>query len=497
MNSAHLQEEIKHINDSISKCDEVLPKKALRTVVLLGNTGAGKSTVFNILCGNELKIIENQYDGSLNFDLKYSGDFQKIGNSASSCTSLPSYKNIDLTTFIDTPGLEDNNGKAQQIINIFYIKKVFSVSSKVKIILFFDYDSIMISRGKNLGDLFNHLLELIPDKQLLKQSMNFLITRCPQNYTSLFFKNKVQELCLNNNYFANSSDVILNIIDNLDRVIIFKSPLDENDINLDIKDKVFNSLGNVLWSSVKINPSVGQSAQLKLRSISSELLAKLNKKIDKKKSCLVMRIKRMNSIKDIDDLHKGLQNLILISNEDNFFNSLVELINKFTAKRPFMLYFRPSVPKTPKKILETKRLLDFYKTITKIEISLEKMKEFIPGLISLLQSRKVTVIQEKKLQQAKEEEKERQRQIQRLNAEREEAERRRRQIELEYERLRIQQREQEERNRIYQEQLRQERLRQEQREREHREWMEKKRQEELYLQRRVVYTQSQSNCTVF
>lgn len=495
MSSADLQKEIDFINDSISKCDKVLPKNANRTVVFLGNTGAGKSTVFNILCGNELIVIENQYDGSLNFDLKYPNDSNKIGNSATSCTSLPSFKKVGLTTFIDTPGLEDNNGIAQQIINIFYIKKVFSVSSKVKIMLVFDYDSIMVSRGKNLGDLFNHLLELIPNKQLLKKSMNFLITRCPSKYTSLFFRNKIQELCQNNNDFQNSSDVILSIVNNLSRVIIFKSPLNENDTNFDIKDKILESLEETLWSSVNINPSVGESAQSKLRYIASKLLGKLNNGINKNKDFLLTKFQRISNISRVEKSCRILQELNLHSNEDYFLKSLFEFTKDFEQKS-FLHYFfshsshSSSSSNTHDKILEAKRLLDFYSTIIKVEYCLQKWKEFIPGSISILERRKETLIQEEKIQQARKAVEEREREYQRLKAEREEDERR-------LERLRIQMREQEERNRQHQEQLRQERLRQEQREREHQEYMENKRQEELYWQRRAAYSRNQSGCAVF
>ncbi|OMJ67683.1 hypothetical protein SteCoe_35083 [Stentor coeruleus] len=456
MNLTKLEEEVDFINNEISRCDKALPSRANDTVIFVGLTGAGKTTLYSLICGKNVKIIENPDDGSLIYDLENQHDFQKIGISTKSCTSIPNCKQIDKILYVDTPGLEGNDGCSQQIINAFYIKKVFSISSKVKIVLVIDYGTISISRGKNLADLFDHLLELIPDEQILSNCMSILITRCPSTYTSAAFANKANEFCTNNNSFNNSKDILSSIVSNVSKIILFQAPNNISDPIPDLKSRLLESLDTFNWSSIKINPTVGLSAQLKLKDIIRTLNIRMNNDFDE--------ISNLIKFKFLSSFNKRVLNLLIFylrsmqfsKKTKEFLKSLENLKNYLNSKNPYESYRNAintnkliNVPY--QKIIDANKLIKFYKLIIKINKPINSWKLVISKIISNLQSRISTIEMRERVRKAKADAEKKQQEIKRLEDEKKEAEKIREQQEIEKRKLQSQQ---EERQRYINQQIR-------------------------------------------
>ena len=95
-----------------------------KTVVVLGNTGVGKSTLIHYLSNNNLTVVKNRF--KFTFEAKTTLDKITIGQSSNSQTSAPN-KWIDAqnTIFLDCPGFNDTYGAEQDLINSIFIQKIF------------------------------------------------------------------------------------------------------------------------------------------------------------------------------------------------------------------------------------------------------------------------------------------------------------------------------------------------------------------------------------
>ena len=94
--------------------------------ILLGHTKHGKSTLTNYLCGR--KIVCTGGSSRRDFDLKVSdGSGLLIGNDRISLTAQPeSITDLETLFFYwDSPGFYDTRGLRQEIMNGFYIQKLF------------------------------------------------------------------------------------------------------------------------------------------------------------------------------------------------------------------------------------------------------------------------------------------------------------------------------------------------------------------------------------
>ncbi len=115
-------------------------------VLVIGNTGTGKSTLINILLGNELEVKKNGLTSMINPKAGQRGP--KIGNTGNAETSIPTPWTNERTciTYWDCPGFEDNRSTVQDIANAFYITEIFKKSQRVKLLLSIKYGDALDPR---------------------------------------------------------------------------------------------------------------------------------------------------------------------------------------------------------------------------------------------------------------------------------------------------------------------------------------------------------------
>lgn len=83
-------------------------KENTQAVLVIGDTGVGKSTIMSFLSGNNLTV---RYDG-LKPTIDNDGASKiKIGHQKYSETSVPTKVVIDKMAFYDCPGFKDNKGE--------------------------------------------------------------------------------------------------------------------------------------------------------------------------------------------------------------------------------------------------------------------------------------------------------------------------------------------------------------------------------------------------
>lgn len=97
------------LKDLIKRGISAIPKdeSAQEAIIVIGDTGVGKSTVMNFLAGNELMV---RCQG-LKPKLVVEGETNiKIGHEKYSETSIPTRTVIQNLAFYDCPGFRDNKG---------------------------------------------------------------------------------------------------------------------------------------------------------------------------------------------------------------------------------------------------------------------------------------------------------------------------------------------------------------------------------------------------
>ena len=102
--------------------------------VLMGMTGAGKSTLINMLIGKKVKVIT--VNEKRMFELE-DNTGAVIGNTYNAETAFPTVfeDTVHGIKYCDCPGFLDTKGVEHDIANAIYIKHLFHRIKRVKILL--------------------------------------------------------------------------------------------------------------------------------------------------------------------------------------------------------------------------------------------------------------------------------------------------------------------------------------------------------------------------
>lgn len=135
-------------------------------MIILGNTGAGKSTLVNYLVGCPLRSFQDPKI-SLEELFDATNPVAKIGHGAVSLTRFPETFTCPESglTYSDCPGFFDNRGAEFDIANMYAIARMVSVAKSVKgFIVVVNYHSLNANRGKGAGDAAEIISAVLQDQ---------------------------------------------------------------------------------------------------------------------------------------------------------------------------------------------------------------------------------------------------------------------------------------------------------------------------------------------
>ena len=157
-------------------------------IIVIGNTGAGKSTLVNYLSGCTLRLQSPEelpeeldlLDDIITVLPKSDGgtldEIMPIGHTKTSKTFMPQIETDPegQNTYCDCPGFLDNRGAEINIANAVNIKAALIGAQNVRIVILINYFSLKADRGRGLNDmlticthLFGHQDNLLKHKDSL------------------------------------------------------------------------------------------------------------------------------------------------------------------------------------------------------------------------------------------------------------------------------------------------------------------------------------------
>ncbi|XP_034249607.1 uncharacterized protein LOC117650350 [Thrips palmi] len=149
-------------------------------VILLGNTGSGKSTLTQFLAGNNTKLISEEIEKGLGleeFIIVDSDD--RIGSSSTAVSKTifpePTVDENTKTTYYDCPGFSDTRGVAQDISQAYFMKRLIDSADRVKLVFVVNHSSVKKAVDRqDFVRLIKHSSTLIRDTEKFNAIGNFI-----------------------------------------------------------------------------------------------------------------------------------------------------------------------------------------------------------------------------------------------------------------------------------------------------------------------------------
>jgi predicted GTPase len=189
-----LEESIQEVELLIKKGSaKIGEEKVEQAVIVVGQTGHGKSSLVNYLAGAKLTAKHQGYPPELYIDAQQPVGEINIVHGTISGTSIPN-KFFDAKTgitYFDCPGFDDTRGPEQDIANAFYIKRVFDVAEQVKVVVVINEQTILDRNA--FKSLTEKLTELFVDNDQLKKGISLVISKSHHDSTINAFKQTFEQ----------------------------------------------------------------------------------------------------------------------------------------------------------------------------------------------------------------------------------------------------------------------------------------------------------------
>jgi energy-coupling factor transporter ATP-binding protein EcfA2 len=297
---------VKEIKSKISQGYKLISSEE-DVILVVGNTGSGKSTLVNYLAGTRL-IAEKKGFGKVVLSVPEPvSPEMTVSHKLVSETTVPnSWKDNNLkVVYWDCPGFDDNRGAVQDIANAFYIKKLFDSSKTIKIIAVTTESSFTESRGAEFMNLMGHLSSLFVDVESFKQGLSLVVTKTNADSCVSDVSSAIEELITEQAETIAKNPKQKQILEYLaksqDQVALFPAPKKAGEVS----DESRNVILSVIQSTKPVNNSaVNITISDKSKLYMKDLITAVNNQIIED---------MISSCKKIEDKLVGLSDIENVS----------------------------------------------------------------------------------------------------------------------------------------------------------------------------------------
>lgn len=324
---------LKEISALVTEGNDRINHVAENGILVLGKTGAGKSTLAHVLAGRKLQSIFDDEIGEFIIDtlqpikgikiihdkaiVEQSGSSEiRIGHSPLSETTIPNKiiigHNSAFETAIpnkckvqdalvwDCPGFKDTAGIAQEIANGFYIKKLFHNTKQLKFVLVVSEASFS-DKSLDFIDIANQFAKMFKDIEVVKGSVALVVTHASpgkkvEHIENLINRILTQKSVLTEKYTATTAKILEYLTDS---VHIFYKPSAEGEIST--KYNFFDQINSSTSYASYLESSIKVSISSQSKTYADDLLATAGSNFKKIVSTIAQAVSKSESYIKGDD----------------------------------------------------------------------------------------------------------------------------------------------------------------------------------------------------
>ena len=327
---------LKEISALVTEGNDRINHVAENGILVLGKTGAGKSTLVHFLAGSKLQSIFDDQIGEFLIDtlqpqpikgirivhdkviVEQSGSSEiRIGHSPLSETTIPNKiiigHNSAFETAIpnkckvqdalvwDCPGFKDTAGIAQEIANGFYIKKLFQNTKQLKFVLVVSEASFS-DKSLDFIDIANQFARMFKDIDVVKGSVALVVTHASPGKKVEHIENLInrilltQKSVLTEKYTATTAKILEYLKASLH---IFYKPSAEGEIST--KYDLFNEINSSTFYTSHLADSINLSISSQSKTYADSLLVTAGSNFKKIVSIIAQAVSRSESYIKGDD----------------------------------------------------------------------------------------------------------------------------------------------------------------------------------------------------
>nr|CAG8507001.1 14005_t:CDS:2 [Entrophospora candida] len=274
MSTSKIEEIYQHIN----KINEKIPLQQEEMVIIIGDTGEGKSSLLNYLA--EVPLFGKKGKGFGRFVI-YAEDplgDSEITNGSVSKTSLPS----GWKEYWDCPGFGDTRGEVQDIVNAYSIYKLIKSAKKIKVLVTVSETTITGSRSRSFLNLIHNVGETFKnmDENKLVQGLCLVVTK---NETLNLKKMRsglleiLEEQDGQENFSLTQKKILGSLSSPESQIVFFNAPTEEGLISGEGRSQILEGIKKIPYLE-KPEPSISIAPESK--NLIKGLADKLNDDIE-------------------------------------------------------------------------------------------------------------------------------------------------------------------------------------------------------------------------
>jgi Ran GTPase-activating protein (RanGAP) involved in mRNA processing and transport/lipopolysaccharide biosynthesis regulator YciM len=198
--------------------------KTEKAIFILGNIGAGKSTLANLLLEYELKGIK--YGEQFRIDTVNSTDI-KISHLSNSETQTLNIREAGDTIVVDCPGFDDSN-PTQKTANIYLINELCRAHDQIKFTLVVTFADVLNNKSPRLIKLVKQITNMVEDIDKIKESVSLVVTSVDDDTKKAIINNQIDNILQCNRDLSRNDKIIFEHLK--DSVCLFLTPQEEDSL---------------------------------------------------------------------------------------------------------------------------------------------------------------------------------------------------------------------------------------------------------------------------